>query len=144
MEQPDTVLRIYMSFLIFVLVKSRSDIIRYPVEVSVTVNGMIALFLDVIVAQWSCLAVIYFKTLTYCIDIIVATTACLASFKHTADKLVFVDFKTDYSVNLRAVLFQHLGQSLGLRDCTGKTVENHAFSSLFGMIFEKSGQEPLP
>ena len=64
----------------------------------------------------------------------------LLKFEHAAHKLVFLHFQSYYGVNRCAIAFEHFGESFGLRDSAGESVENHTFSAYLGLVFKKVGQ----
>ena len=76
--------------------------------------------------EWSCLVVVNVKTLLDSLSVVVRTTALLATLYETCHKLVLRNVKLNHCCYLVSALCKHLLESLCLRDCTGKSVEDNA------------------
>lgn len=111
-------------------VEGCADGVEDGVDRAETVDGVIVALLLVEVAQGAGLGVVDLETLVDGVEIVIAASAFLATVEESCDKFVIGDLKTHYSMEFRAALLKHLVEGVSLRDCTGKTVKDHAVFSL--------------
>ena len=117
-----------------------SYILEDAVGVTFALDASIAAAGIIVVAQWRGLVVIHVKTLADGLDIVVTASRLQASLEQALGKLLVIGLKAHHHVDLAAALFEHPLKSLGLRHCTGKTVENHSGGLGSHFIVQHIGQ----
>ena len=78
------------------LLKAGGDVIEYFVDYADAVHRNVFILLQIIIAQWHCLAVVDIKTGLDCVYIVICTACFLSTFDHAVHKFLFGDFETDH------------------------------------------------